>query len=363
MTSMRIVPVLLAGGIGERFWPMSRSSMPKQLLKLISDRTMLEETLARIKPACGAGVKPVIATGRNIAGIIKKTLPKSLAYDMLIEPMGKDSAPPVALAAAYVQKKYGDCIMVVLSADHAITPHKGFIDAVKHAADIAWTQDKLMVFGITPSRPDTGYGYIEQGRELDGGRGVRAFTVRRFVEKPDAATAKKLVKSGKYYWNGGMFVWKTSVILAEFAAHMPQLHAHLEIATKAGFTQKAVDRYFENVEKKSLDYGVMEHSTRVAAVCGSFTWDDIGSWESMRRIHPLNALATVAVGKSVVTDDSSGCVVFNASSKGVAAVGCEDLAVVVTDDAVLVIPREKLPKIKEYMSAMKKSGALDAGLF
>lgn len=359
----KVVPVILAGGIGERFWPMSRSTMPKQLLKIISDKTMIEETIDRIRSICSDGVKPLIVTGQAIADSMKAILPPSLRYDLIIEPVGKNTAPAVALAAKWTESKYGDSTMLVLSADHDIRPVDQFVDAVKAAVDLADTEKCLAVFGIKPSRPETGYGYIEL-KELIAEKGTsRCFVVKQFVEKPDSQAARKFLDSGNYMWNSGMFVWNTSVILEEFASHMPELFQQVNAAAAAGFTDAAIRTFYTVCVKESIDFGVMERSSRVNAVVGSFSWDDIGSWESLSRIHPQNNDGTTVHGMNVYEKDCKNTIVFNSSQLSVACVGADDLVVVSTDDALLVIDRKKCPDIKKYISEMKSGGVLPANLF
>jgi mannose-1-phosphate guanylyltransferase len=359
----KIVPVILAGGIGERFWPMSRSSMPKQLLKIISDKTMTEETIDRISSICSDGVKPLIVTGRAIADSMKAVLPSSLKYDLIIEPIGKNTAPAVALAAQWIESAYGDSTMLVLSADHDIRPVEKFIDAVKAAVELAESEKCLAVFGIKPSRPETGYGYIELNQLIKTSGTSQCFAVKQFIEKPDTVTAQKFLNAGNYMWNSGMFVWNTSVILEEFASYMPDLYNQVKVAAAAKFSENAIKTFYDTCIKESIDFGIMERSKRVNAVVGSFSWDDIGSWESLSRIHPQNSAGTTVHGENIYEKDCSNTIVFNGSKLSVACIGTDDLVVVSTNDALLVIDRKKCPDIKKYISEMKNGGALPKNLF
>lgn len=359
----KIVPVILAGGIGERFWPMSRSTMPKQLLKIISDKTMTEETIDRISSICSSDVKPLIVTGKAIADTMKAVLPSSLKYDLIIEPVGKNTAPAVALAAKWIESVYGDSTMLVLSADHDIRPVEKFIAAIKAAVNLADSQKCLAVFGIKPSRPETGYGYIELNNLISTESSAQCFGVKQFVEKPDPVTAQKFVDSGKYMWNSGMFVWNTSVILEEFASYMPELYKQVNKAAASKFTEDAIKTFYTECIKESIDFGIMERSSRVNAVVGSFSWDDIGSWESLSRIHPQNQAGTTVHGPSIYEKDCKDTIVFNSSKLSVACIGTDDLVVVSTNDALLIIDRKKCPDIKKYIAEMKNGGALPATLF
>jgi mannose-1-phosphate guanylyltransferase len=360
---MKTVPVILAGGIGERFWPLSRSSMPKQLLSLTSNKTLIEETFARVKDVSSADTRPLVITGRACADKIRATLGRRFSYDSIVEPVGKNTAPAVGLAAAWVRRRYGDAVMLVASADHAISPKSAYVKAVRAAVACAQARDTLVVFGIRPQRPDTGYGYINIGKSLPKipgcvqGRtnGVQCFTVRRFVEKPTLAVARQYLKSGKYLWNSGMFVWKASVILDEFRQHMPGLYKLIMAAEKSGFSKRAIETFYATCEKQSIDFGIMEKSFRIAAVCGTFFWDDIGSWESMTRVHKANKAKTVAVGKNIFEFGNTGSIIYNASNRSVASIGLNNVAVVVTPDAVLAIARPLLPDLKKYLGLMKEN--------
>jgi mannose-1-phosphate guanylyltransferase len=241
---MKIIPLILAGGKGERFWPQSRSSRPKQLLPLFSAKTMIEETLSRARAACG-GARPLVITGRDCAAGIRKALSGRIACDCIVEPVGKNTAPAIALGAAWIHRRYGEVVMLVASADHAIAPVSAFAKAVKSAASVAARTGSLVVFGIRPARPDVGYGYINVGNKISCAGGASCHVVKRFVEKPDRASALRYVASGDYLWNSGMFVWKTSVILAEIKQHLPRLYRQVCAAEKAGFSKKGIDAFYK----------------------------------------------------------------------------------------------------------------------
>jgi mannose-1-phosphate guanylyltransferase len=351
---MMIVPCILAGGRGERFWPLSQSSRPKQLLPLAGTKTMIEETLARAAAACGRS-RPLVITGQECAAGIRKALAGRFKYDCIVEPVGKNTAPAIALGAMWMRRRYGEAIMLVASADHAIAPQKSFVKAVRCAASLAGRTGSLVVFGIRPTRPDTGYGYINIGKALSGGTGVASYQVKRFVEKPSAAVARRYMQSGSYLWNSGMFVWKVSAILSEIKRHMPDLYRQACAAEKAGFSKRAIDTFYRTCAKESIDYGIMEKSLRIAAVAGTFFWDDIGSWEAMSRIHPKNKNGTVATGSGIFENDCTNSIIYNASPLHVASIGLDNTVLVVTPSAVLAIARPLLPEIKKYLGMMKDS--------
>ncbi|MBD3390866.1 MAG: NTP transferase domain-containing protein [Chitinivibrionales bacterium] len=360
---MKTVPVVLAGGVGERFWPLSRQSRPKQLLPIVSKKSMIEETLARTRPFCTSGVKPLIVTSKAIASSMRRMLPKSVKYDSIVEPVGKNTAPAIAAAAALIRKKHGDALMLVLPADHAVSPAREFVSAVRFAARAASETDALCVFGIRPVRAETGYGYIQAGERLDAQANLARYDVRRFVEKPSASLAQSYVGSGEYFWNSGMFVWKASVILEEIAAHMPELHRRVEALQRAKLSTAGLRAFYQTCRKESVDYGILEKSNRVTMVCPSFSWDDVGSWESLARIHGENTRRNTVVGGRVFDDESTGSILVNESDLTLAACGVRDMVVVATGDAVLVVPRDKLPSIRQYLAAMKNDRSLPRSIF
>lgn len=360
---MKVVPVILAGGIGERFWPSSRSSMPKQLLKLTTSRTMAEETLARVSSFSSKGVKPLIITNKVISDKMKELLPAKWKYDMIIEPVGKNTAPPVALAASWIEKKYGESIMVVLSADHDIRPLDKFTAAMKFAVDLAEKSQQLIVFGVKPSRPDTGYGYIKLGKSVGTADDVNGFVVKKFIEKPDLKKAQSYLKSGDFMWNSGMFVWGTKVILEEFQAYMPELFKLVQDASKKQFSDKAITTFYQTCIKESIDFGIMEHSQRVSAVVGDFSWDDIGSWESIPRLKGKDAKGTTVSGDKIYSKENINSILVNNSSLNIAVVGLENVAFIATDDAILAIDRSRLPDLKKYLNEIKEDKRFSKNLF
>jgi mannose-1-phosphate guanylyltransferase len=359
----KIVPVILAGGIGERFWPLSRSSLPKQLLALTSRRTMIEETFSRTHALLSHGVVPLVITGKTIASRMKALLSRKWRYDLIVEPVGKNTAPAIALAAAWIETRYGRSIMAILPADHLIRPLNNFIKAVRHASFLADTLDHLIVFGVKPSRPETGYGYLLLGKERGTDSTVKSYAISRFIEKPDAAAAAKYCHSARYRWNSGMFVWKTDVLLKEVKSHLPALYSLVREAARSRFSKKAIARFYQAAQKESIDYGIMERSTRVSAVVGQFHWDDIGSWESLFRVKGKDRAGTTVVGKRIFTQECRNSIIINRSSAAVAVVGCSGLAVIATGDALLVIPASKLPDLKKFLGNIKKSGKFPSRLF
>jgi mannose-1-phosphate guanylyltransferase/mannose-6-phosphate isomerase len=359
---MKIVPVILAGGVGERFWPLSRSFRPKQLLSLIDRRSMLEETLERVRPFCKGTVRPLIVTSRAIVAPIRRLLKGKYVCDIIAEPVGRNTAPAILMAALWIRRRHGpDAVMAVLPADHAVSPASAFAATMRVAAAIAARQGLLVIFGITPSRPDTGYGYILRGKKIAGVK--HGFAVARFAEKPGLASARRYAASNAYYWNSGMFVWTAGTIIAEFAAHMPGLLRLGRAVEKAVFSQKSIDVYYRAAKPESVDYGIMEHSRRAAVLPAAFSWDDVGSWDSVGRLRPRTALGTAVSGGRVFERECRDSIIVNDSPLRVAAVGLDNIVLVATGDAVLAISREKLPDIKKYRREMQKTAGFSPRLF
>jgi mannose-1-phosphate guanylyltransferase len=391
---MQTVPVILAGGIGERFWPLSRSNSPKQLHAITSERSMLEDTLFRMRACCPNGATPLIIAGAAIAdkaataletvdtraqiingqsggkasgGLGMNTfMAMENSVDIIAEPQGKNTAPAIALAAVFIKARHGDVVMVVASADSAISPTNAFDRALKHAVSIAVNRGGLVVFGVKPSRPETGYGYIETGEPIStdtGNGGCAAFGVKRFVEKPNATAAAAFMESGNFLWNCGLFVWKTSAILEAFKKFMPELHSLASSVAGKGFTPEAIGEFYAACPKESIDYGIMEKAEGVSVVRGEFSWDDVGSWESLSRIIGSNAAGTTVGGDAVYENGCDDSLVINKSGRALAAIGLKGVAIIAVGDAVLAIDRSRLPELKSYLPDIKNSGKFSTDLF
>jgi len=330
---------------------------------------MLEETILRVKACSTPGVKPMLITGINIADKVAVSLGEdSNNIEVIAEPKGKNTAPAIAIAAAMVSERHGgDAVMAVVSADHAISPVDDFTKAVECAVETARTHGGLVVFGIKPSRPETGYGYIELGDAVDvktpSPTNCAAFRVKRFVEKPNAENAEKFMKSGKFLWNSGMFVWKASTILDEFRQHMPELYDQAMDAAKDNFSFDAINRFYSVCCKESIDFGIMEKAKAVSVVCGSFFWDDLGSWESLSRVYDSDNRGTTAAGQLIYHSECADSLIINKSPRTLAAVGLDNVAVIAVDDAILVIDRSRLPDLKKYLGEIKSSGQFPEKLF
>ncbi len=348
---MQKTALIMAGGKGERFWPKSRQSLPKQFLSLTDDgKTMLQLTVERILPL--VKMEDIfIATNRAYRGLVQSQLPDLPEENILCEPQGKNTAPCIGLGAVYMAKKYGDAIMLTLPSDHLIKYNSIFLDTLDEACRVAAENHNLVTLGITPDEPETGYGYIK----FDMDRRLRAaYAVERFVEKPDLATAKSYLASEQYLWNSGMFVWKISTILHNLEKYLPDIYAGLcRIGESIGTEneQAVLEREFAAFKSESIDYGVMEKAKDIYILTGSFGWDDVGSWLAVGRIKKSNEFDNVIDG-NVVTVDTQNCIIQGAD-KLIAAVGLENMIVVDTADALLICEKQRAGEIKKVLENLR----------
>ncbi|MBD3287105.1 NTP transferase domain-containing protein [candidate division WOR-3 bacterium] len=333
--------VLLVGGRGERFWPLSTPEKPKQFLRIFSDKTMVEETVERISSLIqGKNIHYVLPP--HLADLLRKTLKGIKKGNLIIEPEARNTAPAIALAARALRDK-PEAIMAVLPADHLIKPEKTFLADLKAAAILA-QEGYLVTFGIPPDRPETGYGYIEVNRNKPLGK--RGFKVIRFREKPDRKTAARYVKSGNFLWNSGMFIWRVGSIIDAFSRHHPGIYEALLAPGSGTLTRKT----YSKLEKISIDYAVMEKASNAAVVPASFSWDDVGSWTALERHLKSSLDNNVNIGK-LIYRDSKGCIAV-AEDGQIALFGVRDLVVVKTKDTVLVCAKERTAEIKKLLSRL-----------
>ena len=356
------VAVIMAGGAGERFWPLSRRHRPKQLLHLASDRTMLEDSVSLIAPLTGRE-NVYIATGAEQAALVESSLPAFPPANILREPVGRDTAACLALALATLTRDGSDPTMAVLTADHCITPEERFQADCRAAFEQAECEDVLVTFGIKPSRPETGFGYIELGEKMAQRDSSEIFEVRRFREKPDAQTANAFLEAGNFLWNSGMFVWRCSVLRQAMNDHAPHLaRASEEMAAALGRpdASERLGRIFEGLPKVSIDFAVMEHARNVCCVRAQFDWDDVGTWTALARLHPSDPQGNVVLARAIMLD-TAGSIICSGQGREdetaplVATLGVTDLVIVVSDDAVLVCHRDQVQRIKEVLKNLRDS--------
>jgi len=350
-----IIPILLAGGAGTRLWPVSRDALPKQFLPLVGERSTYQETLARVQdPMFGA---PIVITGPNFHFFAKRQA-EDIGVDatVVIEPLRRDSAPAIAAATAVARKRDPEAVVLALAADHIILDAPQF-RATCLAGRAGADAGRIVTFGIKPSEPKTSFGYILPGQAIAGA--VRG--VERFVEKPDAVTAARYVKDG-YLWNSGNFLFRADVLLAELARLEPEMAEAVvasvdKATTDLGFLRLDPEA-FARAPQKSIDYAVMEKTDRAAVVEGAFRWSDIGSWEALFDIAAKDADGNVLQGPAV-TMGAHGCVVHS-DGRLAAVVGVDDLVVVSTSDAVMVVPRARSQEVKELVAKLKAGKRAEA---
>jgi mannose-1-phosphate guanylyltransferase len=353
--------VILAGGRGTRFWPRSRTRTPKQLLNIVGKETMIEQTVGRIAPLFPASRQWVVTQAEQAAAV-RRQLPKLPRSHLLIEPEGRNTAAAIALAAVHLRRECGDALMAVLPADHVIGQEARYRRLVRAALRLADAPGSLVVLGIDPTRPETGYGYIERGAAVGAARGgIRAYDVRRFTEKPPLAVARRYVASGRYSWNAGMFFWRASTFLEQLARFLPDTARELgalEGAIGTGRYSARLRRAYGRLENISVDYAVLEPASRagsgagVTVVPASVGWSDIGSWAAVYELMAGRSGETISAGPAVSLDAEGNF--FWAPEKLVAAIGVRDLVVVETPDALLICPRDRAQDVGRIVKELEK---------
>ncbi|MEI8355555.1 MAG: mannose-1-phosphate guanylyltransferase [Deltaproteobacteria bacterium] len=349
--------VILVGGSGTRFWPLSRGKSPKQLMSILGGKSMLQRTVERVLPLAPKGI--VVVTNAIQAPETAMQLElyqNDTNLHIVEEPEGRNTAPAIGLAAAFVSHLHPGALMVVLPADHYITDEEEFRRTIKRAVEPA-QHGSLVTLGIVPTRPETGYGYIEVAPERHD---APPYPVRRFVEKPSQEKALEFLASGSFFWNSGMFVWRTDVILEQIKEHMPKLAlalAALSIADDTGESsplQLQIAKMYRSLTGESIDYAVMEKAANVVVIPGLFGWSDVGSWSALPEVIPHDAAGNVTINvREEINLDSSGCVVYG-DGKLVALIGVSDLIVVNSGDAVLLCSMERAQDVKKIVEELHR---------
>ncbi|MFZ0638993.1 MAG: mannose-1-phosphate guanylyltransferase [Candidatus Acidiferrales bacterium] len=352
--------VILAGGRGTRFWPRSRKRTPKQLLDIVSAKSMLRETADRLVPLFRANHLWVVTNDEQIAGV-RRELPRVPRAQILAEPTGRNTAAAIGLAAIHLAQEHGDALMAVLPADHYIADAPRYRRIVRAAMALASRPGNLVVLGIPPTRPDTGFGYIERGKGAGQHAGTLAYTVKRFTEKPNLPLAQKYVASRKYFWNGGMFFWRVSTFFECLRKFLPQTWRALgELQQSIGTSaySRALAEVYPRLENVSVDYAVMEPASRgsraerVFMLPAKVGWSDIGSWAAVHELLARTKGENVSEGHSF-TLDASGNFLWS-RKKFIAAIGIQDLILVETDDALLLCPRERAQDVGKVVKWLEE---------
>jgi mannose-1-phosphate guanylyltransferase len=353
---MTLYPVIMAGGSGTRFWPLSRKSRPKQFLPIISNRTMIEETVERLLPL--VPLKNVFTiSNREQARMIKRLLPRLPRANVLVEPRGRNTAPSLIMATAWIYLKDPGAVVAALPADHLIQDAPRFLKKLEAGARAAEQHESLITFGIPPTFPSTGYGYIHYSVKNSLKAGDEQFwRVKKFKEKPGSKQARKFLAEGRHSWNSGMFLWRAEVFRRKLEQDAPDFYVYWEkilTALKAG-DRPGLASIFDEIPPLSIDYALMEKAKGVLVSDGDFGWSDVGAWSSLLEIWLRDEAGNAAKGESLFLD-SRNCLVYN-PGKLTAVVGLKDVLVVETDDALLVCHKNDDQKVKSVIEALTRKG-------
>ena len=350
---MKAYGVIMAGGGGTRFWPLSRHTEPKQLLNLSGKERMINETIDRIS-LIAEKEDIFVVTNVDQAAKMKTVTEGRLREDhILSEPSARNTAACIGYAAMEIMKKYGDGVMCILPSDHSVQDWDAFARTIRLAQETAEKEDCLLTLGIRPTYPSTGYGYIRYEETAH----ESAYPVITFKEKPEQAVAEEYVKSGDYVWNSGMFVWKASVILAHFRELLPEVYACLDRIGEAMNTPEEKDTIgtvYPTIPSISIDYGILEKSRDVKVIPADMGWDDVGSWDNLGVLHQADENGNIFVGKHAALD-TKGCVTYS-GKRLIATLGVEDLIIVETEDAVMVCDKKRAQEVKKITDLLKERG-------
>lgn len=352
--------VILAGGSGTRFWPLSRRDRPKQLLALAGPRTLLQGTWDRVRRLVPADAVHVVTAGPALAQATREQLPDLAPERLVVEPEPRDTAVAIGLAARLIARHDPEAVLVITPADHVVRPDEAFAAAVQEAAALAATRG-VATLGVRPRLPHTGYGYIRRGEPLAGWSGrTPAYAARAFEEKPDRETAARFVAGGEHLWNSGVFVWRAATVLELLGAHLPATRAAIEriVAAWDGPAREAtLQAEYAAVQRISIDYAVLEKARDIAVLEVDYEWSDVGSWSAVAELHTgeADAAANVAQGAPFLGVDARGCFV-QGDGRLIAVVGLENVAIVQTADATLVCPLDRAEAVKELVKSLDASG-------
>lgn len=349
---MKTYGVIMAGGGGTRFWPLSRHEVPKQLLNLSGKDKMINETIDRVATLASKDDIFVVTNVDQVPGMKKATTGRLREDHILSEPSARNTAACIGYAALEIIKKYGDGIMCIFPSDHFIKDEEAFTRILGEAIKVA-DKDSLVTLGITPTFPSTGYGYIK----FDKSENTLDKKVVEFKEKPDEETAKKYVSSGEYSWNSGMFVWKASVILDEFRQLLPDVYECLEKIGDALGTpneKDVINEVYPTIPSISIDYGIMEKSDKVRVISAEMGWNDVGSWDNLGVLYDEDANGNITAG-DFLGIDTKNCITYS-GKRLISTIGVENLIIVETDDAIMVIDKDRAQDVKKIVDELKKKG-------
>lgn len=358
---MKIFNLIMAGGSGSRFWPLSREKNPKQLLNLSGNDVMINETINRTRKITDVN-NTIIVTSESQGNLLKDLIRNKYSdFDVehiLKEPSKRNTAAAICYGAFYLNKTYGDCIICVYPADHFIQEEEKFNETLKKAIKLVEEKNYLVTIGINPTFPSTGYGYINFNKDeklMDD-----CYKVEEFVEKPKLKKAKEYIESEQYFWNSGMFIWKCSKILDDFKRYLPKVYNKMEKIFEYYGTDEFEDKlneYYSSIQSTSIDYGILERSDDVAVVKGDFKWNDVGSWDVLGSIYKTDTKGNVKKG-DIIEFDSQNCI-FYSNKRLITSIGLKDMIVVETNDSILVCPKERAQDVKKIVDTLKEEDRLD----
>jgi len=347
---MKLFAIIMAGGVGSRFWPRSKKKIPKQLLKIFGENTMIQDTVERINSIV-PNENILIVTNKVQKPGVQEQLPDIPEENIVVEPFGRNTAACIGLASIIIQQREPDAVTFVLPADHIIKDGDSFVNTLKVAANFAQNNPALVTIGIVPTRPETGYGYIQIDEESEN---QNVFKVLTFAEKPNYATAVNFINSGDFFWNSGMFIWKIETILNEIKQHMPDLYEGLhQIKEKINSPEylTALASIYGQLRRISIDYGIMEKSENVFLVKGKFNWSDVGSWEAVYQLGEKDKDGNVKTG-TIYTDMVLDSYIYS-PEKFTAVIGLDDIIVINCNDALLICKRDKAQDVKNIIDYLK----------
>jgi len=355
--------IVLAGGAGTRFWPLSRRERPKQLVDLWGDQTMLEATVDRLRTASPEG-PIVVVCGEHLLDQTRDVLDTTSDVQFLVEPAPRDTLPAIALAAVQVAEHDGDEPAAVFPADHYVPEVDDFAACLTTAERMA-REGRIVTLGIEPSRPETGYGYIHFDPETslsDEPGSISAHPVESFVEKPDREVAERYLRSGEYLWNAGMFCFEPSTLFAEIERQLPEMYDRLRDVRDAWHSdrrEQVIATAFEEIRSISIDYGIMEDARDVAVVPAPFTWSDVGHWAALEDVRETDEDGNVVEAEAVLRETSNSILYSTDPDRTIAAVDIDDLVVVDTEDALLIVPRERAQRVRDLVDRLEELGRTD----
>jgi mannose-1-phosphate guanylyltransferase len=348
--------VIMAGGIGSRFWPLSKTSRPKQFLDILgTGETLIQQTYRRLKKICPPS-NFLVVTNLDYKEIVKQQLPELSEEQILCEPMRRNTAPCIAYASYKIKKKNPNAVMVVAPSDHLIMKEDEFISQLQHGTDYATQNNALLTLGITPNRPETGYGYIQINGKMNFDDIDNLYKVKTFTEKPDLKMAKVFLDSGEFFWNSGIFIWSLSSILEAFDKFLPEVNEAFKKGEKLYYTTNEtafLSKTYSECQNISIDYGIMEKAKNVFVLCADFGWSDLGTWGSLWDNYEKDENGNAVQGENVLLYDTKDCIVNMDDEKMVVIHGLEGYIVVESDNTLLICSKENEQQIRQFVNDVK----------